>query len=178
MQKVCFKCKEEKPLSEYYKHSQMGDGHLNKCKNCTKSDTNKREKELRQSPEWVEKEKSRAREKYHRLGYKEKHKPQTYKGRLSQNLYRSQYPEKYKAHIATNRMPISINGNHLHHWSYNEEHFKDVIELDFKSHAKAHRFIIYDQERKMYRNAETNELLDTKERHEQWIRFCIENKTN
>lgn len=36
--KRCIKCGVEKSLGEFYAHSRMTDGHLNKCKDCQKSD--------------------------------------------------------------------------------------------------------------------------------------------
>ena len=39
--KICFACNIHLPISEFYKHTRMGDGHLNKCKNCTKKDVRK-----------------------------------------------------------------------------------------------------------------------------------------
>lgn len=36
--KTCFKCGVEKPLAFFYKHPNMKDGRVNKCKECNKED--------------------------------------------------------------------------------------------------------------------------------------------
>lgn len=47
-EKICFKCGEAKLVTEFYKHPQMGDGRLNKCKACTKKDVSKNYRENRE----------------------------------------------------------------------------------------------------------------------------------
>jgi hypothetical protein len=50
--KTCRECEYEKPLSEYYQHPQMKDGHLNKCKSCVKN----RVKRYGETPELARKD--------------------------------------------------------------------------------------------------------------------------
>lgn len=160
-QKVCFKCNTLKDLSEFYKHPQMGDGHLNKCKQCTKKDVSEKFFENMKDPKLLEKERERGRDKYKRLNYKEV-KPDPIVKKRSIAKYREMYPEKQMASSASQHI-LKIDGYENHHWSYNEKHYKDIIRISIESHYLAHRHMVYDQERKMYRKSKTNELIDTRE---------------
>ena len=88
-EKVCFKCNILKPLSDFYKHSKMGDGHLNKCKDCAKKDVHThREENLEKVREY---DRNRPN-KTERVA----------KTTVYTKEYRVRYPNKYKAHLLVN----------------------------------------------------------------------------
>lgn len=64
--KCCIKCGSEKPLSEYYVHPRMADGHLNKCKVCCREAARQQMQRILASPEWRERDLDRHREKARR----------------------------------------------------------------------------------------------------------------
>lgn len=97
--KKCFKCGLTKPISEYYIHRQMVDGHLNKCKDCTKSDANKNRQENIDYYRRYDRERDndpKRIESRRRYISSEKGKAKVRKSHLN---YISKFPEKRKAHI-------------------------------------------------------------------------------
>ena len=77
--------------------------------------------------------------------------------------YGELYPEIKKADWMGQYLP-EIKGKVKHHWSYREEHWKDVIYLTRSEHRKIHHIIIYNQAEKMFCTKD-GRLLDTKLKH-------------
>ena len=154
--KKCFKCGKEKDRSEFYKHPQMGDGLLGKCKECTKIDSKKTYTTKAKNDAWFLKERERTREKFHRLGYSTKE-------------FWEKHPEKAKAYIASQRM--NTQNGVRHHWSYLPEHRRDIFDITVQQHHTIHRFMKYDQEQMMYRDLE-GVLIDSREKAEAYYQKC------
>lgn len=128
--KVCFKCGRELPLSEFYKHPRMSDGHLNKCKDCAKHDTKEDYDRKSKDESWIKKERNRGREKYHRLGYKDR----DFNNKTRRDFHPSNDRRALKAR------GYNVEGKEIHHWNYNEP--RSVILLSPKAHHRIHKHII------------------------------------
>jgi len=134
-QKSCFKCGLFKPITAFYRHPRMTDGHLGKCKECTKQDVSNRYYSANGRPKVLEYEKARFQSP------ERKAKLLKY-----QKDMRLRSPEKYKARTMLRnairdrriiRMPCIICGDaksQAHHHDYSKP--LDVTWLCFRHHRE------------------------------------------
>jgi len=139
----------------------MKDGKLNVCIECSKLNFKRNYHKHMKNDLFAESERLRRREKYLRTKEKEKKKIKE---------YQEKFPEKYQVQVLSNHIKTGNHNIVKHHWSYNIEHAKDVIFLSRKKHCLIHAFLVYDQKYFFYRRSDTNELLNTREKHEQYIK--------
>lgn len=135
MIKICFKCKTERPVSDFYAHPQMADGLLGKCKECTKKDVRARYAESREE-----------RASYER---KRRSTPERREAQVEyQRAARKRNPQKSRARAATRHaiqagklvpLPCEVCLSvavQAHHEDYNKP--LDVMWLCFEHHRARH----------------------------------------
>lgn len=156
--KICFKCDTLKSIDEFYSHKKMKDGHLNKCKECTRKDVHNYTMSKGINDDWIEKERLRNREKYKRLGYKDK-----------QKNWDKDKPWKSKSSYKSQNKNLKLDkGFEAHHWNYNDEYLKDIFILSRSEHKKSHRFLTFNKELRIFQTID-NVLLNTKEKHQDYL---------
>lgn len=152
IKKKCFKCGRELPLSEFYVHPQMKDGHLNKCKDCAKRDVQILYSIKSQDEEWMERERKRGREKRRKYHYTKSE---------AARIKTQRYPQSREAKRYWRVRTTIPNGFELHHWNYHLPF--DVIMLPRRIHHRVHWAISFNLEEGIYYY--NGEALDTIEKH-------------
>ncbi len=146
--KKCFKCNIVWPLNNFYKHSGMKDGYLNKCKECNKKDTiENRLKNLDYYTKYdAERQKKPERRERSRLNNIRYRKENQEKYRAYNEEYKQKFPEKYLAKYTLKnairagklkRLPCIVCGNEKsegHHEDYSRP--LDVMWLCAIHHAE------------------------------------------
>lgn len=160
--KKCFKCGRVLPIDQFYKHKQMGDGHLNKCIECTKKDEHERYAKKSLDEEWMEKERARGREKYKRLNYKDA---------TWNNKTRKINPLEGMTSRDLRSKGFDTEGKEAHHWNYNEP--KSVFLLSKKAHKRIHQYIIVNYDDK-FCYTKDGEKLDTVEKAKTYFKGILD----
>ncbi len=140
--KTCFKCGKDKPLDEFYVHKQMADGHLGKCRECTKRDVAERYRD------------PLARKRITEYERKRFHFPNRKSNRMSyQRKMRKIHHDKYIARNAVGNAvrdarltpkPCEVCGDtdaQAHHRDYDKP--LEVSWLCFQHHREEHGQIVY-----------------------------------
>lgn len=155
--KACFKCGVIKPYTDFYKHAGMADGHLGKCKECAKVDVRKNREvrsdyyqeydRKRNTPEKVRLKTERNKEKYHTDPLFRESVYENRKKWLGKNPHKRSAQVYLGNAVRDGRIFKPSVCSHCneekriqgHHWSYEREHWLDVIWLCAPCHGKEHR---------------------------------------
>lgn len=170
--RVCIKCGIEKDIEAFYlRRSLKNNGRYHTCKECAKIIGKQIREKDKLDFEKVLKLRERSRNK-DRSNYKQKNKPG------DSRKHAIKYPEKTQARKICQYLKPEVKGNILHHWSYHLEDGLDLIELTRRVHSKIHRHLIYDQKYKIYRRCDDETLLDSRQKHLDFINICKEDNFN